>query len=188
MWAARQGCVHWRAHRRRRLLLHGAPRRPRVCSSRTGGGGRKPEVAWGWGQGPLPGVALGRRVDCRPGPAEPLTCVPGVAKGTACLRRSAGRDAGRVPSEEPVQDITSPRGYAAREVGFRECQVDLLRDHCPARSDKAGLVLTQTAKFNKGSLSSSLVGYTCPTERRGGRGGLLCFLWVFLASTGRKGI
>lgn len=88
-----------------------------------------------------------------------------------CLRESAGRDAGRVPSEKLVQDVTSPRGYAAREVGFRECQVDPLRDHCPARSDKAGLVLTQMAKFNKGSLSSSL-GYTCPTERRGARGGV----------------
>lgn len=87
--------------------------------------------------------------------------------------RAWGGTPAEYPLEKPVQDVTSPRGYAAREVGFKECQVDPLRDHCPARSDKAGLVLTQMAKFNKGSLSSFL-GYTCPTERRdaGGGGGV----------------
>ena len=45
----------------------------------------------------------------------------GVAGGTACLRRSAGRAAGRAAGREPlekrVQDITAPRGFAARLGG-----------------------------------------------------------------------
>jgi hypothetical protein len=40
-------------------------------------------------------------------PAEPLTWVPGVAEGTACLRRSAGRDASPVPPEKPASDTAS---------------------------------------------------------------------------------
>lgn len=85
--------------------------------------GRRPQAGGGpgaWARGRCREAGAAGGVAVAPDLAEPLTWVPGVAEGTACLRRSAGRDASQVPSEKPAYNITPllppSRGCPARGV------------------------------------------------------------------------